>query len=194
MIGRDSRLSELIYNPDRVTSTKLSEQSTMVSTGCNTKTGLTLENLKLFDQRLQHTNSQFVPRMSRLMQNQRPTTEFSGKFSIFEALYELEVSGPSEKQATQPTQEEYHDILLENLLQVDRIEQEFGRVHLLVDRLMRPKSCEKLSQNSFLFQMKFAMLLSSSVQMKNSLIKYMEYESTDRPFSEKPFDNDTHDL
>jgi len=32
--------------------------------------------------------------MSRLMQQQtrKTTTEFSGKFSIFEALYELEIS------------------------------------------------------------------------------------------------------
>lgn len=78
------------------------------------------------------------------------------------------------------TQEEYQDILLENLLQVDRIEQEFGKVHLLIDRVMRPKASEKITQNSFLFQLKLSMLLSSMVQMKNSLIKYLDYEHNDR--------------
>lgn len=53
-------------------------------------------------------------------------------------------------------------------------------MHLLVDRLMRPKSCEKVSQNSFLFQLKLSMLLSSMVQMKNSLVKYLDYETSDR--------------
>ena len=34
-------------------------------------------------------------------------------------------------------------------------------------------------QNSHLFQLKFSLVLSSMVQMKNSLIKYMDYESRD---------------
>jgi hypothetical protein len=115
-------------------------------------------------------------------QNRRTTTEFTSKFSIFDALYELEVTNESatKPSTSQPTQSEYHDILLENLLQVERIEQDFGKVHLLVDRLMRPKSSDRVQQNSFLFQMKFAMLLSSMVQMKNSLIKYLDFESGER--------------
>jgi hypothetical protein len=183
MVGRDSRLAELFF-VDKVPTARDILESTLASTAAQSKTGLTLENLKLHDRAVQEANNQFLPKMSRLMQqqqNRRNTTEFTSKFSIFDALYELEVTNDTVTKPSQMTQEEYHDILLENLLQVDRIEQEFGKVHLLVDRLMRPKSSEKVQQNSFLFHMKFAMLLSSMVQMKNSLIKYLDYESSDRP-------------
>ena len=97
-------------------------------------------------------------------QNRKTTTEFSGKFSIFDALYDNEFNtAQTQAKMTQLSQEEYQDVLLENLLQIDRIEQEFGKLHLLVDNLMRPKASEKVSQNSFLFQLKFSMLLSSMV-------------------------------
>lgn len=58
---------------------------------------------------------------------------------------------------------------------------------------MRPKSCEKVSQNSFLFQLKFSMLLSAMVQMKNSLIKYLDYEkdSTKQPEMQIKWDDDS---
>jgi hypothetical protein len=147
MVGRDSRLAEMFFSPPETR-----ENSTLASTACNTKSspGLTLANLKLHDRALQEQNNHFVPKMAKMMQQQQATTEFTGKFSIFDALYELEVTNSPTK-GTQPTQEEYHDVLLENLLQIDRIEQDFGKVHLLVDRLMRPKNAEKVSQNSFLF-------------------------------------------
>ena len=134
--------------------------------------------------------------MNRLVQNvnNRPTTQFSGQFSIFEALYELENFGKVEEEKStaagtstekvsgeEPakvlSQEEYKDQLLEQLLQVDEIEQDFGKLHLLVDGLTQPSPGEKLLQNTHLFQLKFSLLLSSMVQMKNSLMKYMDYES-----------------
>ena len=60
-----------------------------------------------------------------------------------------------------PTQEEYKDQLLEKLLQIDAIEQDFGKLHLLVDSLTQPNMTEELLQNSHLFQLKLALLLSS---------------------------------
>ena len=66
---------------------------------------------------------------------------------------------------------------MEQLLKVEEIEQEFGRLHMLVDGLTQPKPGEKLLQNTHLFLLKFALILSSMVQMKNSLMKYMDYES-----------------
>lgn len=62
-----------------------------------------------------------------------------------------------------PTQEEYKDQLLEKLLQIDAIEQDFGKLHLLVDSLTQPSMTEELLQNSHLFQLKLALLLSSMV-------------------------------
>jgi len=48
-------------------------------------------------------------------------------------------------------------------------------LHLLVDRVFENQ--KNMNQNSNLFHAKFAMLLSSLVQMKNSLIKYLEHEA-----------------
>jgi len=59
---------------------------------------------------------------------------------------------------------------------VDEIEQDFGKLHLLVDALTQPTVGEKLLQNSHLFQLKFSLVLSSMVQMKNTLVKYMDHE------------------
>lgn len=61
-------------------------------------------------------------------------------------------------------------------MKIDEIEQDFGKLHLLVDSLTQPSPTEKLLQNSYLFQLKFSLVLSSMVQMKNTLVKYMEYE------------------
>lgn len=92
------------------------------------------------------------------------------------------MNNPEERQANanlpKPlSQEEYKDQLLEQLLQVDEIEQDFGKLHLLVDSLTQPSPGEKLLQNSHLFQLKLSLVLSSMVQMKNSLVKYMDYEN-----------------
>ena len=46
-----------------------------------------------------------------------------------------------------------------------------------MDGLTQLSPGEKILQNSHLFQLKFSLLLSSMVQMKNSLMKYMDYES-----------------
>ena len=74
------------------------------------KTGaLTLENLKLHDNATRQANQNFLPRMDRLMQKigkvqNRPTTQYSGKFSIFEALYDLEVGAQkSQEESTAGT-------------------------------------------------------------------------------------------
>jgi len=104
MVGRDSRLAELFFNNNEAQ--RRDFESTLNSTKCSTNmessVGLTLENLKLHDRSLHEQNNAFLPKMSRLMQNQqrRTITEFTGKFSIFEALYELEMNNESQ---TKPT-------------------------------------------------------------------------------------------
>ena len=61
---------------------------------------LTLANLKLHDQFTQDANNAFLPKMNRLVRNVagRPTTQFSGQHSIFEALYELENFGQPDEE------------------------------------------------------------------------------------------------
>jgi hypothetical protein len=67
--------------------------------------------------------------------------------------------------------------LLHKLLEVDKIEGDFGKLHLLVDKVFSIEN--DLQQNSRLFHLKFALFLSSIVQMKNSLAKYLDYEAKD---------------
>jgi hypothetical protein len=64
------------------------------------------------------------------------------------------------------------------MLQVEDIEQQFGKLHLLIDRLFENQS--NMTQNSNMFQVRFALLLSSLVQMKNSLIKSLEHEAKEQ--------------
>lgn len=150
MITRDSRLAKLFYNYDSSSSingqTKVNSllQSKQNAGAAKLGSTLTLENLKLHDKMTQETNNNFLPKMNRLVQNvaHRPTTQFSGQFSIFDALYELEnfgkVGGDEENKSTAAgtltekvshadgnqqeakgpalTQSEYKDQLLEQLL------------------------------------------------------------------------------
>lgn len=63
------------------------------------------------------------------------------------------------------------------MLAIDDIEQQFGKIHLLVDKIFEHHS--GLIQNSNMFHLKFSLLLSSLVHMKNSLAKYLEHEAKD---------------
>lgn len=59
------------------------------------------------------------------------------------------------------SQEQFKDALLTKMLQVEEIEQEFGKMHLLVDRLF--ENSPNMTQNSNMFQVRFALILSSIV-------------------------------
>ena len=61
------------------------------------------------------------------------------------------------------------------MLEVDTIEQQFGKIHLLIDRIFENQL--NMTQNSNMLHVRFSMLLSSIVQMKNSLIKCLEHEA-----------------
>lgn len=58
---------------------------------------------------------------------------------------------------------DFKEQLINRILNVDQIERDFSRMHQLVDRLLKPKS-DMTQQNSHLFQLKLAMLLSAHVQ------------------------------
>ena len=103
MITRDSRLAKLFYGyAEKQMASSVGTLTELGSLACSKKKSaaigsatLTLENLQLHDKYTQDANAHFLPKMNRLMQNvaNRPTTQFSGQFSIFEALYELENFG-----------------------------------------------------------------------------------------------------
>lgn len=102
MITRDSKLAKLFYNFDTVSTRlggSLMNSKQQISNG-EAQSTLTLANLKLHDKFTQDANNGFLPKMNRLVQHvaARPTTQFSGQHSIFEALYELENFGqPNEE-------------------------------------------------------------------------------------------------
>jgi hypothetical protein len=111
---------------------------------------LTLNNIRLHEKSIQDSNNKFFPRINRLAElaNRKPrfdpqpaTTNFSGTFSIFEALYEMEslnnlpkVDIASQTTTLSPppavmTQDQYRDALITRMMDVDEIDQQFGRVH-----------------------------------------------------------------
>ena len=100
MITRDSKLAKLFYAYDTSSSSlngfsKVGSIMQSKMTARPAGASLTLENLQLHDKFTRDANNNFLPKMNRLVQNVagRPTTQFSGQFSIFEALYELENLG-----------------------------------------------------------------------------------------------------
>lgn len=60
------------------------------------------------------------------------------------------------------------------MLALDDIDDSFGRVHLLIDKIFENQ--HQMIQNSNMFHLKLAMTLSSITQMKNSLVKFLEHE------------------
>ena len=103
---------------------------------------LTLENIKMHDKHINDTNTQFYPRINKLQELankrfngvMRTSTNFTGTFSIFDALYEMEsfnqlpVLEQSSSQTTMSqerpvmSQDQFRDALLTKMLQVDNIE------------------------------------------------------------------------
>jgi hypothetical protein len=65
-------------------------------------------------------------------------------------------------------------MILEQLMQVDRIESDFSRVHLLIDTLTCQDKNARINSN--MFQITFGLVLSTIVQMKNSLVRFIEFE------------------
>ena len=114
-------------------------------------------------------------RLAKLNLN-RPTTQITGPCSIFDALIETETHNRIHNNTSIQTQEETKNDLLEKLMQVDQVEKDFGRIHLLVDRLFVNKSIKSFIQNSNQFHVSLGIILSCTVQMKNSLIKFLDYD------------------
>ncbi|CDW78228.1 UNKNOWN [Stylonychia lemnae] len=196
MIGKDSALASLFY----CNSTNSVKTSKSINSMRN-KSLLTLDNIKMHDVCTQNANNKFYPKINRLndLANRRahryqgPSTNYSGTFSIFEALYEIEsfnqISDQNSTKNSQKTQsdsqqnqvlsqEEYRDVLLQKMLALDDLDDQFSKIHLLVDKLFENQ--KNMSQNSNMFHLKFSLLLSSIVQMKNSLMKYLEHESQEQ--------------
>jgi hypothetical protein len=105
MIGRDAALASLFYNNNdsRTTSMKGSKS---IANGFQRNSMLTMENMKLHDKQTLDANNKFYPRINKLveMANKRfkvgvnperynvrgTSTNFTGSYSIFDALYDLE--------------------------------------------------------------------------------------------------------
>ena len=102
MISSDSKLAKLFYSYGSSAATQNFSKvgSNMTSKEMPRDASLTLENLKLHEKITQDANNKFLPKINRLVQQvaNRPTTQFSGQFSIFEALYELENFGKMEEE------------------------------------------------------------------------------------------------
>ena len=65
--------------------------------------------------------------------------------------------------------------MVEQILDVDSIERDFARLHHLVDKLYQNDD-DLPQQNSYLFHLKFSLVLSVVVQMKNTLSKFLDFE------------------
>jgi hypothetical protein len=61
---------------------------------------------------------------------------------------------------------------------VGELDQHFGRLHLLIDRLFENQA--SLTSNSYMFHARFSLILSAIVQMKNSLVKCLEHEAKEK--------------
>ena len=65
------------------------------------------------------------------------------------------------------------------MLDVDKIENDFAKVHLLIETLFQTEE-DLAVQNSHLIHVRLSMVLSIVVHMKNSLIRYMDYEAKEK--------------
>eukprot|EP00347_Sterkiella_histriomuscorum_P018336 403345893 len=192
MIGKDSALAQLFYSGSETTSLKSSKSLTAF----RNQSLLTVDNIKMHDRHTQDANNKFYPRVNRLVeiankrynkQQQGTSTNFTSSYSIFDALYDMESFNVSTKhsQSTHESlgsakkeslsQEEYKDALVQRMLALEQIDDSFGKVHLLVDRLFENQ--DQMTQNSNMFHFKLAMLISSIIQMKNTLVKFLEHDS-----------------
>lgn len=70
---------------------------------------------------------------------------------------------------------DFQNAFVTKILDIDNIESDFGQLHHLIDKLFQNEE-DMEQQNSYLFHIKFSLILSSMVQMKNSLVKYLDYE------------------
>ena len=130
LIGRDHRIAAFFFQ----------KQAGGLSSGSVSKDsfGLTMAGLKLHDAISQNTTNQLLPKMNRLLQMQvnRPTTQITGPCSVFDALLEAETLNRIHRNTDLETQEECKADIVDKLLQVDQVEKDFGRVHLLIDKLL----------------------------------------------------------
>ncbi len=76
------------------------------------------------------------------------------------------------------THADFNDVLVMQILDTDSIEKDFGKIHLLIDKLFQNEE-DLEQQNSYLFHVRLSLLISAMVQMKNSLVKYLDYEIND---------------
>ena len=110
--------------------------------------------------------------------------DFKQDFPIFDSLLELEEDTKNK--------EEMKDQFMDTVLDFGQIEQEFSKIHILVDNLFQNEDDLK-PQNSYLFQVKISLILSSMVQMKNTLVKYLDYE-VEEPSTQVPIIDYNHEL
>ena len=73
------------------------------------------------------------------------------------------------------SQGEFRQHLIDQMMDVNKIEVEFSKLHCLIDNLFQNEA-DLAQQNSCLFHLKLALVLSAMVQMKNTLVKFMDYE------------------
>ena len=114
MIGKDAALASLFYcNSDSNTTASASINTSKFKSfqggalvGSGRHSMLTLENIKMHDIHIKDTNSHFYPKLNKLVDlanrrlvkggaldgavQGRTSTNFTGSFSIFDALYEME--------------------------------------------------------------------------------------------------------
>lgn len=60
----------------------------------------------------------------------KPTTQIQGRHSVFDALIDLENKASQNSSETDTT-----NIMLDQLMQFGKVDQEFGKLHLLIDKL-----------------------------------------------------------
>lgn len=70
---------------------------------------------------------------------------------------------------------DFQNAFVTKILDINSIEADFGQLHHLIDKLFQNED-DMEQQNSYLFHIKFSLILSCMVQMKNSLVKYLDYE------------------
>ncbi len=67
---------------------------------------------------------------------------------MFDALLEAETLNRIHRNTDFETQEECKTDIVDKLLQVDQVEKDFGRIHLLIDKLLASDSTKSFLQNS----------------------------------------------
>ena len=113
------------------------KMASMLFSGTSTKNqGLTIENIKLHQQQVSQ-NQNFAPKVNKLLQmaknfnaNEAKTvTDFHQDFPIFDALVELEEDTKN--------LDKMKDHFMDSVLDFSNIEQQFSKIHLLIDNLFQ---------------------------------------------------------